>query len=116
MIKSDLLNEVFNKNLSETGFGYTLDKIGGKYKISILYVLSLKKGPMRYNELKRALDSIPSKSLTNALNGLTIDGLIARHQFPEIPPKVEYDLTAEGETLIPVLDAMCDWGEAHKNK
>lgn len=110
-----LLNEIFNKNLSETGFGYTLEKIGGKYKISILYVLSIKKESMRYNELKRALESIPSKSLTNALNDLTIDGLITRTQFPEIPPRVEYNLTSLGRSIIPVLDAMCSWGESHKN-
>lgn len=114
MIKDDLLEEVFNKDLAETGFGYTLNKIGGKYKISILYVLALKKAPMRYNELKRTLNSIPSKSLTNALNDLAADGLIDRKQFAEIPPHVEYDLTVLGKTLIPVLDSMCTWGENHK--
>ncbi|MDV0430695.1 helix-turn-helix domain-containing protein [Lactiplantibacillus sp. DA1] len=100
MIKDDLLEEVFNIDLSETGFGYTLNKIGGKYKISILNVIALKKAPMRYNELKRTLDSIPSKFLANSLNDFTMDGLINRKQYLEIPPRVEYDLTVLGKNLV----------------
>lgn len=105
------INEVTQPDLQRTGFGYTLKLIGGKYKITILYLLSLSETPLRYNQLKRLMKTISYKSLTNALNALTNDGLITRKQYPEIPPRVEYGLTALGQTLVPVLDVMCDWGE-----
>ena len=116
MIEEHLVNEVVNKNLAKTGLGYTLQLIGGKYKISILYLLSLEQGPLRYNQLRNTLDEVPSKSLTNALNALTGDDLITRRQYPEIPPRVEYALTDRGKTLLPVLDALCLWGEHQLNQ
>ncbi|GAB6092076.1 winged helix-turn-helix transcriptional regulator [Furfurilactobacillus curtus] len=99
--------------LSQTGFSYTLSEISGKYKIEILYLLSIQ-GTRRFNEIKRTMGAISFKSLTNALQGLTNDHLITRHQFPEIPPHVEYQLSSRGKSLLPVLDAICLWGESHQ--
>lgn len=99
--------------LNQTGFSYTLNEIRGKYKVRILYLLSIN-GTLRFNELKHAVKSISFKSLTNALQDLTNDHLITRHQFPEIPPHVEYQLSPRGESLLPVLDAICLWGEKHQ--
>lgn len=100
-------------NLEECGFNYTLSLISGKYKMSILYCL-FRYEIVRYNELKRFLNSISFKTLTNALRELENDGLIIRKEYPQIPPKVEYSLSKRGQSLIPILQAMCDWGEEKK--
>lgn len=96
-----------NTKLVDTGFGYTLSIIGGRHKIVILYWL-FEKEVIRYNELKRCIGSISFKSLTSALKDLEEDGIILRKEYPQIPPKVEYSLSKKGETLIPILDVMCD--------
>lgn len=102
-----------NENIENTGFGYTLSVIGGKHKIIILFWLFEKK-VLRYNELKRCIGSISFKSLTNALKELETQKIIIREEYPQIPPKVEYSLSSKGETLIPILESICDWGEIHR--
>ncbi|WP_028612062.1 winged helix-turn-helix transcriptional regulator [Paenibacillus harenae] len=96
--------------LKDTGFGYTLSLIGGKYKMIIMYWLSENK-VIRFNELKRSIGTIPYKTLSIMLKELEADGLIMRKEFPQIPPKVEYSLTDRGLSLIPLLTMMCEWGE-----
>ncbi|WP_298296455.1 helix-turn-helix domain-containing protein [uncultured Litoreibacter sp.] len=87
----------------------TLDLIGGKWKGAILFRLS--EQTMRFNELGRLFYKITPRSLTKQLRELEADGLVHREIYPEVPPKVEYSLTAKGETLRPVLHALKDWGE-----
>ncbi|MEC0184262.1 helix-turn-helix domain-containing protein [Paenibacillus peoriae] len=96
--------------LKDTGFGYTLSLIGGKYKMIIIYWLSENK-IMRHNELKRSIGTISFKTLSIMLKELEADGLIIRKEFPQIPPKVEYSLSERGLSLIPLLNMMCEWGE-----
>lgn len=100
-------------DINETGLGYILSIISGKYKIVIIYWLAVHK-TIRYNELKRSIGTISHKTLSVALKDLEKDGIIIRNEYPQIPPKVEYSLSARGKTLIPILDAMCEWG--HKNR
>lgn len=95
--------------LKDTGFGYTLSMIGGKYKMIILYWLAENK-IMRHNELKRGINTIPFKTLSVILKELENDDLIVRKEYPQIPPKVEYSLSDRGRSLIPLLDLMCEWG------
>ena len=95
---------------NDTGFGYTLSLIGGKYKMIIMYWLSENK-VMRHNELKRSIGTISFKTLSIMLKELEADGLIIRKEFPQIPPKVEYSLSERGLSLIPLLNMMCEWGE-----
>lgn len=97
-------------DLPNTGFGYTLCLIGGKYKILILYWL-YENDVVRFNQLKRNLETISYKTLSVMLKELEADDLIIRKEFPQIPPKVEYSLSERGRSLIPVLDVMCQWGE-----
>lgn len=99
--------------LGESPFAYTLSLVNGKYKMSILYTL-FRFEVVRYNELKRYLEGISFKSLTNTLRDLERDGLITRKEFPQIPPKVEYRLSKRGQSLIPILEAMCEWGKANR--
>jgi len=94
----------------DTGFGYTLSAISGKYKMTILYLIA-EKNVVRFNELQRGIGTIPFKTLSIMLKELEADGLVRREEYPQIPPKVEYSLTEKGQSLIPVLDMMCIWGE-----
>ncbi|MGR6130439.1 winged helix-turn-helix transcriptional regulator [Paenibacillus sp. SER-28] len=96
--------------LKDTGFGYTLSLISGKYKMIIIYWLSENK-VMRHNELKRSIGTISFKTLSIMLKELEADGLIIRKEFLQIPPKVEYSLSKRGLSLIPLLNMMCEWGE-----
>lgn len=97
-------------DLKDTGFGYTLSVIGGKYKIIILYWL-LEKEVMRFNELKRSVLNISFKTLSVTLKEMEADGIVVRKEYPQIPPKVEYSLTERGRSLVSVVDTMCEWGE-----
>ena len=91
----------------------TLKVIGGKWKPLILECLR-QEGAKRYSELQRYLGSAPKKTLTAQLRELEEDGVISRTVLPAAPPQVLYALTPRGESLNPVLDAMCDWGYEHR--
>jgi DNA-binding HxlR family transcriptional regulator len=99
--------------LSDTPFGYTLSLISGKWKMIILYLLA-EYQTIRYNELQRKIGSITYKVLSSQLKELEVNELINRKEYPEIPPKVEYSLTARGKSLIPILEAMCNWGSVER--
>ncbi|MCE4052086.1 winged helix-turn-helix transcriptional regulator [Bacillus sp. Au-Bac7] len=101
-------------NIQETPFGYTLSVVGGKWKMLILYLLS-ENQPVRFNEMKRRLRTITYKTLSSQLKDLEADGMVIRKEYPQIPPKVEYSLTHKGETLFPVLEQLCEWGEKNRD-
>lgn len=90
----------------------TLAVIGGKWKLIILWHLGLD-GTKRFGELKKLIPHITQKMLTNQLRELEEDQLISRKVYPEVPPRVEYTLTEYGQSLMPVLRAMYDWGKAY---
>lgn len=100
-------------NFEETGFSYTLSLISGKYKMIILYCL-MEFRTVRFNELQRYLKKISDKTLSQNLKELEADGLIHREAFQQIPPRVEYSLTARGQSLMAVLDQLCTWGEKNR--
>ena len=89
----------------------TIDLIGGKYKSVILWHLMGK--TLRYNELHKLFTKATDKMLAQQLRELENDGLINRKVYPVVPPKTEYSLTDFGNTLAPILDAMCDWGTVY---
>jgi DNA-binding HxlR family transcriptional regulator len=99
--------------IDDTPFGYTLSLISGKWKMVILYLLS-ESPSIRHNELRRQIGSITFKTLSTQLKELEADDLIVRTEYPQIPPKVEYRLTERGLSLMPILDAMCNWGQEQK--
>ena len=88
---------------------YAFQRIGGKYKGRILWVL--REGVLRYGELNRAVIGITPKMLTQTLKELEADELITRKVYFEVPPKVEYSLTETGKELIPFISQMRSWGE-----
>ena len=92
--------------------------INGKYKIRVIW--DLQQGPRRYGEIRQGLltgaagsKSVAPRVLSRELKELTAIGLIDRQDYREVPPKVEYRLTAEGESLIPVISVMHKWGVEH---
>lgn len=85
--------------------------LGGKWKIEILYYISLK--TIRFGELQRQIGNITQSTLTKQLRELESDGFISRHIYEEIPPKVEYSLTDLGISFVPVLEHMKQWGKTH---
>lgn len=92
----------------------TLDVVGGKWKVIILWRLYGK--TMRFSELKKILPGITQKMLTQQLRELEEDGMLKREVYAQVPPKVEYSLTEYGESIKPVLHAMLKWGRDHIHK
>ncbi|MDR1875227.1 MAG: helix-turn-helix transcriptional regulator [Synergistaceae bacterium] len=92
----------------ECPLALALEMIGGKWKALVLY--HLRKGALRTGELRRRLPNITQKMLTQVLRELEQDELVKRQVFDTVPPKVEYSLTDLGESVKPVLSAICSWG------
>jgi len=88
----------------------TVDVVGGRWRTVILS--RLKEGVHRYGELRRLIPGVSEKMLTQRLRELEADGLVSRRDLGTVPPHVEYDLTDEGRSLAPVLQALYDWGVA----
>ncbi|MBE6994835.1 MAG: helix-turn-helix transcriptional regulator [Ruminococcaceae bacterium] len=91
----------------------TLSLIGSKWKVLILR--DLMDGKKRFGELKKSVGAVTQKVLTAQLREMERDGLLTRTVYPEVPPRVEYELTSLGLSLGPVLDALRLWGEGYKN-
>lgn len=94
---------------------YTLSILGSKWKWLILYKL-FQNGVQRYGEIKRSIPPITHKMLSQQLKELEAENLVYRQEYPQVPPKVEYSLTDKGQTLIPVLEQMSDWGAKNQPK
>ena len=92
----------------------TVQLIGSKWKLLILRNLRMR--PWRFNELRKDLEGISQKVLTDSLRAMESDGIVTRTVYPEVPPRVEYSLTPLGESMSPILDAMEQWGIAYKKQ
>ncbi len=90
------------------------DVISGKWKPCIIHVLS--GGTMRFNALKRNVPGITQRMLTMQLRALEADGFVTRHHYPEIPARVEYELTKLGRSLLPIYSGLVDWWSGHKSE
>ena len=89
-----------------------LDLVGDKWTLYI--IATLRDGPVRFNELRRQIDGISQRMLTINLRGLERNGLVKRTLFPTIPPRVDYELTAVGRTLLAPVMALVTWANANK--
>lgn len=88
-----------------------LDRIGDKW--AVLVLISLERGTMRFNELRRAIENVSQKMLSQTLKSLERDGLIRRKAYPTVPVTVEYRLTDLGRTLAATVDTLRLWAETH---
>jgi DNA-binding HxlR family transcriptional regulator len=86
----------------------TADLVCGKW--TLLLVRELAEGTSRFCELERSLTGISPRTLSLRLRALEEEGIVERHTFPEVPPRVEYALTAKGQALLPIIDDMRAWG------
>jgi len=91
-----------------------LQIIKGKCKTTLIVLI--KKGRNRFGEMRRTLPTISERMLSRQLDELEKDGIIRRESFPEVPPRVEYYLTAYGETIYPIIREMRKWGYIHLEK
>ena len=101
------------EELPECPVATTVALIGSKWKL--LIIRNLLQRPWRFNELRKDLDGISQKVLTDSLRSMEDDGLITRTGYPEVPPRVEYALSDLGKSLKPILDSMVAWGNSYKN-
>lgn len=92
----------------------TVSLIGSKWKLLIMRNLLAR--PWRFNELKRDLDGISQKVLTDSLRSMETDGIITRTVYPEVPPRVEYSLSKLGESMRPIIKSMELWGLEYKKQ
>ncbi len=90
----------------------TVSLIGSKWKLLILR--NLLSRPWRFNELKKSIDGISQKALTDSLRQMESDGIITRTVYAEVPPRVEYALSELGESMRPILTSMQEWGTRYK--
>ncbi len=107
-MENERKNKEFNPH--KCGVVHFLNLIGGKWKVLILYAIS--KGYNRFSMLKRESPFISKQMLVNQLRELEADKVIERIIYAEVPPRVEYKLTAYGESLLPVIKVIRDWGKA----
>ncbi|MGH7561805.1 MAG: winged helix-turn-helix transcriptional regulator [Gemmatimonadales bacterium] len=87
-------------------------RIADKWSMYVIHVLA-QESPLRFNELKRRVNGVSQRMLTVTLRGLERDGLVRRAMYPEVPPRVEYELTPLGETLRSTVCKLVTWSESH---
>ncbi|UUC45132.1 winged helix-turn-helix transcriptional regulator [Flavobacterium cerinum] len=107
---TNMLNETYiveNCNLT-----YAVCKIGGRWKLLIL--CQLEKGKLRFGELRNQINGITERMLTLQLRELEKEGLVKRTVYAEVPPRVDYELTAIAVELVPIWDQLSQWGAKHK--
>ena len=100
--------------LPECPVATTVQLIGSKWELLIMRNLLMR--PWRFNELQKNLEGISQKVLTDSLRSMEEDGIVIRKVFPEVPPHVEYSLSALGESMRPIMDAMELWGRNYKTQ
>lgn len=111
-----MVNKRKNKDFNPNGCPVThcLNKIGGKWKPVIIYLI--RKDCNRFSMLQKAIPDISKQMLVNQLREMEDDGILERIIYAEIPPRVEYRISAYGDTLLPVIDIMSEWGLNDLNK
>lgn len=105
-------NSSEKKHFPSCSIRHILDRFGDKWSILIISILG-HVGKQRFNELNQQIGDISQKMLTVTLRSLEADGLISRKLYPEIPPRVEYELTDLGRSLLPHIEQLALWAEQH---
>ncbi len=100
------------KEPDSCGFAAALQAVGGKWKTSLIWELHLR--PRRFAELRRLLPGVSEKMLAQQLRQMETDGLISRHDYAEVPPRVEYSITSLGLSLNDAVTVMSLWGKQHE--
>lgn len=109
---TNMLNE--NYIVESCNLTYAVCKIGGRWKLLIL--CQLEKGKLRFSELRNQINGITERMLTLQLRELEKEGLVKRTVYAEVPPRVDYELTAIAVELVPIWDQLSQWGAKHKKR
>ena len=109
----NIQDKILDVHFPECPIRNVIARIGNRWRILILLTLEPVEKPMRFKELEQAIPDISQKMLTRTLRNLEADGLVARHAYAEVPPRVEYELTARARTLTPHLNALVQWAAAN---
>ncbi|WP_245400897.1 winged helix-turn-helix transcriptional regulator [Nocardia albiluteola] len=96
------------------GMSVAIDAVGGKWKLHLMWVLGA--GPRRFGQIRRVLAGVSEKVLAENLRQMEARGIVHREIYPEVPPRVEYSLTAVGEELNTALRALGEWGDRHRDR
>lgn len=113
MRKENSTNSINQKIMvDKCGMAYTLSLIGGRWKVSLLWTLTF--GKMRYGTIRDRFSIVSERVLVLQLKELENDGFVRRIVYPEVPPRVEYEITERGMTLKPILMALSEWGDEQK--
>ncbi len=88
-----------------------LDRIGDKWSVYVIGLLG--DGPRRFTDLLRTIDGVSQRMLTVTLRGLERDGIVTRKVYPVVPPRVDYDLTPTGHTLLATVRQLIEWADVH---
>lgn len=110
--KESSTNNQNRRFITNCDMTYAVQIIGGRWKLFIM--VNLEKGPLRYGELKKKITHITERMLTLQLRELEEDSIIKRTVFPEVPLRVEYELTPIGQELLPICLQISDWGTKHR--
>jgi DNA-binding HxlR family transcriptional regulator len=105
------MEKVTYQNVEHCPVTFTMEVIGGKWKLLVIYLVS--NGINRFGKMSMMLRGISKQMLTTQLRELEGDGIIERRIYAEIPPRVEYFLTAKGQSLLPIIALMKEWGLSH---
>lgn len=105
---SETLWNPFSRNCPSRGL---LDRIGDRWTVLVIGALDV--GPQRFSQLQTTVDGVSQKMLSQTLRSMEPDGLVTRTVYPEVPPRVEYELTALGRTLQIPLAALTEWSTEH---
>jgi DNA-binding HxlR family transcriptional regulator len=105
---SESILEKLSKGFNNCPVRSVLDRFGDKWSMLVMLVLG-EKEKMRFNELNKEITDISQKMLTVTLRTLEADGLVKRTIYPEVPPRVEYEITALGKSLVPHIHTLSDW-------
>ncbi len=108
IINGDEYRINLNGRVYHCALDVTMDLVGGKWKTIVLWYL--RKDKKRFSELRKLIPGITEKMLSMQLRQLEKDGFVSRKVHPEVPPRVEYALTAHGKTLLPLLEEIAKWG------
>ena len=109
----DIADKIVDAHFPECPIRNVIARIGDRWSILILLTLEPAKQPMRFKEIQQAIPEISQKMLTRTLRDLEADGLVIRHAYAEVPPRVEYELTNRARTLTPHLTALVQWAAAN---
>lgn len=109
----DIKDKILDAHFPACPVRNVIARIGDRWSILVLLTLEAAAKPMRFKKIGQAIPDISQKMLTRTLRDLEADGVVVRHAYAEVPPRVEYELTERAKTLTPLLNSLVDWAASN---